>query len=101
VVVGHAAVLHGLRIGAGSLVGIGARLLSGTDVGEECVIAAGAVLPPGMKVPSRSVVMGVPGKVVRPASSEEIATTRMLNEHYRELSRRYAIGEFPSLGSNS
>jgi carbonic anhydrase/acetyltransferase-like protein (isoleucine patch superfamily) len=101
VVVGHAAVLHGLRIGAGTLVGIGARLLSGTDVGEECVIAAGAVLPPGMKVPPRSVVMGVPGKVVRPATPEEIATTRMLNEHYRELSRRYAAGEFPSLVSNS
>ena len=101
VVVGHAAVLHGLRVGVGTLVGIGAKLLAGTDVGEECVIAAGAVLPPGMKVPPRSVVMGVPGKVVRSATPDEIATTRMLNEHYRELSRRYAGGEFPPLWSGS
>src|SRR4051794_33167485 len=57
VVVGHAAVLHGVRVGANTLVGIGAKLLTGTDVGEECVIAAGAVLPPGIVVPPRSVVM--------------------------------------------
>ncbi len=99
VVVGHAAVLHGLRVGAGSLIGIGAKLLAGTDVGEECIIAAGAVLPPGMKVPPRSLVMGLPGKVVRPATPEEIATTRTLNEHYQEMARRYAAGEFALLRS--
>src|SRR5262245_20348279 len=53
VVAGHAAVLHGQRVGADTLVGIGARLLSGSDVGPGCVIAAGAVvveravIPPG------------------------------------------------------
>jgi carbonic anhydrase/acetyltransferase-like protein (isoleucine patch superfamily) len=97
VVVGHAAVLHGVRIGADTLVGIGAKLLSGTDVGPECVIAAGAVVPPGMVVPPRSVVMGVPGRVVRAATAEEIARTRTINERYRELARRYAAGEFPPL----
>ena len=97
VVVGHAAVLHGVRVGADTLVGIGAKLLSGTDVGSECVIAAGAVLPPGMVVPPRSVVMGVPGRVVRAATPEEIARTRMLNERYLEMARRYAAGEFPPL----
>ena len=98
VVVGHAAVLHGVRVGAGSLVGIGAKLLGGTDIGEECVIAAGAVVPPGMKVPPRSVVMGVPGRVVRPATVEEIAHTRVLNARYLEMARRYAAGEFRPLG---
>jgi carbonic anhydrase/acetyltransferase-like protein (isoleucine patch superfamily) len=96
VVAGHAAVLHGVRVGADTLVGIGAKLLSGTDVGPECVIAAGAVLPPGMVVPARSVVMGVPGRVVRAATAEEIARTRTINERYRELARRYAAGEFPT-----
>src|SRR5688500_11858660 len=47
VVAGHAAVLHGKQVGADTLVGIGARLLSGSDVGAGCVIAAGAVVPPG------------------------------------------------------
>jgi carbonic anhydrase/acetyltransferase-like protein (isoleucine patch superfamily) len=92
-------VLHGVRVGAGTLVGIGAKLLSGTDVGEECVIAAGAVVPPGMKVPPRSVVMGVPGKVVRTVTPEEVARTRVISERYRELARRYAAGEFPQHGT--
>lgn len=99
VVVGHAAVLHGVRVGAGTLVGIGAKLLTGTDIGEECVVAAGAVVPPGLKVPPRSVVMGVPGKVVRPATPDEVARTRMISERYREMARRYAAGEFPHHGA--
>ena len=93
VVVGHAAVLHGARVGADTLVGIGARLLTGTEIGEECLIAAGAVVPPGMKVPPRSVVMGLPGKVVRPATAEEIANTKVINLRYREMAKRYAAGE--------
>ncbi len=93
VVVGHAAVLHGVRVGTGTLVGIGAKLLGGTDVGEECLIAAGAVLPPGMVVPPRSVVMGTPGRVVRSATAAEIANTRAINLRYRDLARRYADGE--------
>jgi carbonic anhydrase/acetyltransferase-like protein (isoleucine patch superfamily) len=97
VVVGHAAVLHGIRVGAGTLVGIGAKLLTGTDIGEECVIAAGAVVPPGMKVPPRSVVMGLPAKAVRTVTAEEIARTRMINERYQLMARKYAAGEFPEL----
>jgi carbonic anhydrase/acetyltransferase-like protein (isoleucine patch superfamily) len=97
VVVGHAAVLHGLRVGADTLVGIGAKLLSGSVIGEECVIAAGAVVPPGLTVPPRSVVMGVPGKVVRPATADEIERSRSINRRYRELARRYADGEFRRL----
>ena len=96
VVVGHAAVLHGVRVGADTLIGIGAKLLSGTDVGAESVIAAGAVLPPGLVVPPRSVVMGVPGRVVRAATAEEVARTRMLSARYLEMARRYAAGEFPT-----
>ncbi len=93
VVVGHAAVLHGVRVGADTLIGIGAKLLSGTVIGEECLIAAGAVVPPGLKVPPRSVVMGVPGKVVRAATPEEIAKTKAINLRYREMARRYADGD--------
>jgi carbonic anhydrase/acetyltransferase-like protein (isoleucine patch superfamily) len=93
VVVGHAAVLHGARVGADTLVGIGAKLLSGSVIGPECLVAAGAVVPPGMVVPPRSVVMGLPGKVVRAATPDEVANTRRINERYREMARRYAAGE--------
>jgi carbonic anhydrase/acetyltransferase-like protein (isoleucine patch superfamily) len=96
VVVGHAAVLHGARVGADTLVGIGAKLLSDTVIGPECVIAAGAVVPPGMIVPPRSVVMGLPGKVVRPATADEVARTRTINARYLDMARRYAAGEFPA-----
>jgi len=96
VVVGHAAVLHGVRVGEHTLIGIGAKLLSGTTIGAESVIAAGAVLPPGLVVPPRSVVMGVPGRVVRSATAEEIARTRMLSERYQEMASRNARGEFPT-----
>lgn len=93
VVIGHAAVVHGRRVGADTLVGIGAKLLSESVIGPECVIAAGAVVPPGMVVPPRSVVMGLPGKVVRPVTDDELAKTRMIAERYREMARRYAAGD--------
>ena len=92
VVAGHAVVLHGSAVGADTLLGIGCRLLSGSEVGPECVIAAGAVVVEGAKIPARSVVMGIPGKVVRPATIDEVAKTRAINARYLELARRYAEG---------
>jgi gamma-carbonic anhydrase len=93
VVAGHAAVLHGVRIGADTLVGIGAKILSGCDVGAECVIAAGAVLAPGSVIPPRSVVMGVPGKVVRATTAQEVERTRSICKRYRALAERYLAGD--------
>ena len=90
VVVGHAAVLHGKSVGSGTLIGIGATLLGRTEIGEECVIAAGAVVPPGLVVPPRMVVMGVPGKIVRPVRPEELEYTRAVAKRYRDLARQYA-----------
>jgi carbonic anhydrase/acetyltransferase-like protein (isoleucine patch superfamily) len=94
VVVGHAAVLHGRRVGRDSLIGIGARLLSGCEVGEECLVAAGTVVTEGRHIPPRSVVMGVPGKVVRQITDEEVERTRAICAHYLEMARRYAGGGF-------
>jgi len=92
VVVGHGAVLHGVSVGSRTLVGIGARLLTGSVVGEECLIGAGAVVPPGSVIPPRSVVMGVPGKVVRPVTDAEVANTAKIAARYRELAAQYAAG---------
>ena len=61
VVIGHAAILHGRRIGVGSLIGMGARLLSGCEIGEGCIIAAGAIVTEGKVIPPRSLVVGIPG----------------------------------------
>jgi carbonic anhydrase/acetyltransferase-like protein (isoleucine patch superfamily) len=95
VVVGHGAILHGRRIGRHSLVGIGARLLTGSEVGEECVIAAGALVTEGRRIPPRSVVMGIPGKVVREVTPEELERTHAICAHYLEMAQRYARGAYP------
>jgi gamma-carbonic anhydrase len=94
VVVGHAVMLHGSRIGDHSLIGIGARLLSGCEIGEECLIAAGSVVTEGRKIPPRSVVMGIPGKVVRAITDEEVQRTRLINAHYLDMAQHHARGEF-------
>ena len=95
VVVGHRAVLHGHRVGRGSLIGMGAMLLSGSEIGEECIIAAGAVVTEKKKIPPRSLVMGMPGKVVRQVTDDEVAYILKLQGRYLDLAREYAAGKFP------
>jgi carbonic anhydrase/acetyltransferase-like protein (isoleucine patch superfamily) len=95
VVVGHGAILHGTRIGRGTLVGMGARLLSGCEIGEECLIAAGAVVTEGRRIPPRSVVMGIPGKVVRAVTPEQLERTHEIGVHYLEMAQRYVRGAYP------
>ncbi|HEV3446848.1 MAG TPA: gamma carbonic anhydrase family protein [Gemmataceae bacterium] len=95
VVVGHSAVLHGRSIGRNTLIGIGARLLSGCEIGEECLIAAGALVTEGRRIPPRSVVMGMPGKVVREITAEELERTHTICAHYLEMAQRYARGAYP------
>lgn len=95
VVVGHRAVLHGARVGRETLVGMGALLLGGSDIGEECVIAAGTVVTEKRRIPARSLVMGVPGKVVRPVTDDELARTRLIAAHYLEMAQRHAMRAFP------
>jgi carbonic anhydrase/acetyltransferase-like protein (isoleucine patch superfamily) len=94
VVVGHRAVLHGRFIGRDTLVGMGALLLTGCEVGAECVIAAGALVTK-RRIPPRSVVMGVPGRVVREVTADDLRRTQAIAAHYLELAQRYAHGSFP------
>ncbi len=71
--VGHLAMLHGCTIGDGSLIGIGATVLNGAKIGKSCLIGAHSLIPEGKDIPDRSLVMGMPGKVVRQLSEEEAA----------------------------
>lgn len=81
-VVGHGVMLHGRTVGNGNLIGMGSIILPGSRIGDECLIAAGALIPVRMEVPDRSVVMGMPGKVVRRVTDDEIAD-------FRDTVRRY------------
>ena len=85
VVVGHGAILHSCTVGDGCLVGMGSILLDGCVIGEGSVIAAGALVPPGKSIPPRSLVMGVPGRVVRQVTEEEAAATLAHAARYVEL----------------
>jgi len=91
VTIGHHAVVHGMFVGRGSLIGIGAILLGRSRIGSECLIGAGAVVPPGMVVPDRSVVMGVPARIVRPVSEKDLEYMRWLPPHYVELAEKCLV----------
>lgn len=89
VTIGHRAVVHGAKIANHVLIGIGAIVLNGASIGEWSVVAAGALVPEGKVIPPRSLVMGVPGKVVREVTEADIEMIRHAAEHYVELSREY------------
>ena len=71
--IGHAAMLHGCTIEDGCLIGMSATVLNGALVGAESMVAAGAVVLEGSQIPPRSLVAGVPGKVRRPLTDDEVA----------------------------
>lgn len=70
--VGHGAVIHGATVGDHVLIGMGATVMNRAEIGAESLVAAGALVPEGMQVPPRSLVAGVPGKVRRELSDEEV-----------------------------
>jgi carbonic anhydrase/acetyltransferase-like protein (isoleucine patch superfamily) len=96
--IGHKAMLHGCIIGDGSLVGMGATILNGARVGAGCLIGAGALIPEGREIPDGSLVMGMPGKVVRDLDAAAKAGLLASAAHYRERMRRFRAGLVPVAG---
>ena len=82
--VGHNAVVHGCTIGDGSLIGMGAVVLSGAVIGDGCLIAGGAVVLEGAVIPPGSLVAGVPAKVRRDLTDDERAGILRNARVYRE-----------------
>ncbi|RCS59450.1 gamma carbonic anhydrase family protein [Parvibium lacunae] len=74
VTIGHQAMLHGCTIGDGSLIGMQAIVLNRAVIGKNCLIGAGALVTEGKIIPDNSLVVGSPGKVLRPLTEAEIAT---------------------------
>ena len=93
--VGHRAILHGCTVEHDCLIGMGSILLNGAVVGRGSVIAAGSVLTEGMRVPPGSLVMGVPGKVVRPITDRLSRRIEETWRHYVGQARRHRAGDFP------
>lgn len=89
VTVGHSVTLHGCHIKSYNLIGIGSIVLDEVLIDENCIIAAGALLTPGTKVPSRSLMMGIPAKRVREVSDEEVTRIRKNAMNYFEYKETY------------
>jgi carbonic anhydrase/acetyltransferase-like protein (isoleucine patch superfamily) len=82
VTVGHTAVVHGCTIGDETLIGMGAAILDGAVVGAQCLVGAHALVTQGTHIPDGSLVLGMPGKVVRALKPQERAALRVPAEHY-------------------
>lgn len=87
--IGHKAMLHGCTIGENSLIGMGATVLNGAEIGKNCLIGAGALVTEGKIIPDGSLVMGVPGKVVRELDETAIDGLRASAQHYSANAARF------------
>lgn len=95
VTIGHGAVINGAVVGDRCIIGINSTILDGAVIGDECIIGANALVTSMTEIPPRSVVMGLPGKVVRhnDMSVREKAERSALG--YAELRDQYLQGRFP------
>ena len=89
VTIGHQAMLHGCTVGDNSLIGIGATVLNGAKIGKNCLIGAHALVGEGKEIPDNSMVLGMPGKVVRQLDEANEAMMIASAAHYVENWKRY------------
>jgi carbonic anhydrase/acetyltransferase-like protein (isoleucine patch superfamily) len=89
VVVAHSATVHACIVEADCLIGMGATILSGARIGSGSIVAAGSVVTEGQQIPARSMVMGVPAKVRRSTSDEEVESIRRNAQRYVERGKIY------------
>ena len=89
VTIGHRCVLHGAEVGDRALIGMGAVLLGGSKIGAESIVAAGAVVRENFEVPPRTLVAGVPARVIRELTEAEIDSIRESAEGYVRKIRLY------------
>lgn len=82
VTVGHGAIVHGATVGDNVTIGMGSVVMNGAVVGENSIVGVGAVVTEGTIVPPGSLVLGLPGKVKRATTPEEIERNRRSAEHY-------------------
>ena len=89
VTVGHHVVLHGCTIHNRVLIGMGAVLMDGVVVGDDCLIGAGALVTEHTKIPPGSLVIGAPARVKRPLRETELAWLKESSQNYVQYARHY------------
>jgi carbonic anhydrase/acetyltransferase-like protein (isoleucine patch superfamily) len=93
VTIGHGVILHGVEVGDYALIGMGCIVLGGARIGAHSIIGAGALVRENAVIPPRSVVLGVPGRIVREVTPAEIAEQRWRAAHYVERARSYLLSK--------
>ena len=88
-VVGHNAIIHGCTVGNNSLIGMGSTILNRAVIGNNCIIGAGTLITEDKVIPDNSMVLGVPGKIVRQVTEDEIAAIRINAMRYNELWKKH------------
>jgi carbonic anhydrase/acetyltransferase-like protein (isoleucine patch superfamily) len=89
VVLGHRVVVHGCKIGKGSLIGIGAIVLNGAEIGQESIVGAGSVVTPKTIIPPRTLALGIPAKPVRSLDEKDFEMIRNTLSDYQALKKIY------------
>jgi carbonic anhydrase/acetyltransferase-like protein (isoleucine patch superfamily) len=89
VIVGHGAVIHCRSIGEHSLIANNSTILDNAEIGRYCIIGAGCVVSPDMKIPDRSLVFGIPGKIVGPVKPHQLQRLEKGNASYIEMFEQY------------
>jgi len=84
VTVGHQVMLHGCTIGNNSLIGIGAVILNGSKIGNNCLIGSKTLIPEGKVIPDNSMVVGIPGRVIKTIDSDMEVFLKASADHYCE-----------------
>ena len=94
--IGHKAMVHGCQIGDNTLIGMSATVLNGAKVGKNCLVGAGALIPEGKEIPDNSMVVGMPGKVIRELDVAAVARLKGSALHYVENAKRFSKGLLPA-----
>lgn len=94
VIIGHSATVHCKKVGCNCMIGIGAILLQGSEIGQDCIIAAGSLVSPNTMVPDRSLYMGNPARFKEQLSEERFAELQVGTEVYSELAAQYREMEY-------
>ncbi len=89
VTVGHSAIIHGCIIGDKCLIGMGSTILNGAKIGKGSIIGANALVPENKEIPPNSLVVGLPGKVIRETTKEERERITDSAKHYVDLSKEH------------
>lgn len=90
--IGHLAIVHGCTVGQNTLIGMGATVMNGAVIGDNCLVGARAVVTEGKEIPSGSLVVGAPGRVVRSLDETAIEGLRESARNYQRKLRRYRDG---------